>query len=115
MILPEWAAAFGLDETQKGTILGAGLWPFGVSIVVFSLIIDRIGYGKAMIFAFACHVTFAFMTIFADWFGMLYWGSVIGALGVFADDGPLLADRISSPPRPELDPPPLEGAGGGGA
>ena len=61
MILPEWEAAFGLDETQKGTILGAGLWPFGVSIVLFSLIIDRIGYGKAMIFAFICHVAFALL------------------------------------------------------
>jgi MFS family permease len=94
MILPEWAAAFGLDETQKGTILGAGLWPFGVSIVLFSLIIDKIGYGKAMIFAFICHVTFAFMTIFADGFNMLYWGSVIGALGagtVEAVINPLIA------------------------
>ena len=26
--------------------------------------IDKVGYGKAMVFAFACHVTFAFMTIF---------------------------------------------------
>ena len=94
MILPEWSAAFGLDETQKGTILGAGLWPFGVSIVLFSLIIDKIGYGKAMIFAFLCHVTFAFMTIFADGFSMLYWGSVIGALGagtVEAVINPLIA------------------------
>ncbi|MCH2148028.1 MAG: MFS transporter [Phycisphaerales bacterium] len=94
MILPEWEAAFGLDETQKGTILGAGLWPFGVSIVLFSLIIDRIGYGKAMIFAFICHVAFALMTIFADGFSMLYWGSVIGALGagtVEAVINPLIA------------------------
>ena len=94
MILPEWEAAFGLDETQKGTLLGAGLWPFGVSIVLFSLIIDRIGYGKAMVFAFICHVAFAFMTIFADGFNMLYWGSVIGALGagtVEAVINPLIA------------------------
>ena len=53
MIMPEWEAAFGLDKTQVGTIFGAGLWPFGVSIVLFSLIIDKVGYGKAMIFAFA--------------------------------------------------------------
>ncbi len=94
MIMPEWEAAFGLDKTQVGTIFGAGLWPFGVSIVLFSLIIDKVGYGKAMVFAFACHVTFAFMTIFADGFGMLYWGSVVGALGagtVEAVINPLIA------------------------
>ena len=94
LIMPEWQAAFGLSETEMGTLFGAGLWPFGVSIVLFSLIIDRIGYGKAMIFAFACHVAFAFMTIFADGYSMLYWGSVIGALGagtVEAVINPLIA------------------------
>ena len=55
MVMGDWQVAFGLSETQKGEIFGAGLWPFGISIVLFSLIIDKIGYGRAMAFAWLCH------------------------------------------------------------
>ena len=47
MLINEWGVEFSLTETQKGEILGVGLWPFAISIVVLSLIIDRIGYGRA--------------------------------------------------------------------
>ncbi len=76
-----WESAYSLDKTQVGTIFGAGFWPFGASIILFSLIIDRVGYGKAMAFAFVCHVLFAVLTITATGYRMLYWASVIGALG----------------------------------
>ena len=62
-IINEWGVQFNLTETQKGQIFGVGLWPFAISIVLFSLIIDRIGYGTAMIFAFVCHIGSAIMTI----------------------------------------------------
>ena len=51
-VINEWGIQFNLSETQKGEIFGVGLWPFALSIVLFSLIVDRIGYGKAMAFAF---------------------------------------------------------------
>ena len=31
---------FGLSETQKGEIFGVGLWPFSISIIIFSLLIS---------------------------------------------------------------------------
>jgi MFS family permease len=65
-IIDDWGRLFNLTDTQKGEIFGVGLWPFAVSIVLFSLIIDRIGYGKAMAFAFVCHVSSAIITIFAE-------------------------------------------------
>jgi MFS family permease len=65
-VLDDWQKAFGLNETQKGELLGVGLWPFAISIVLFSLIIDRIGYGKAMVFAFVCHIASAVITMFAE-------------------------------------------------
>ena len=37
-----WGTEFALTETQKGVINGVGLWPFAISIVLLSLIIDRI-------------------------------------------------------------------------
>lgn len=80
-LLGTWEGDFGLSETQKGEILGAGLWPFAISIILFSLVIDRIGYGKAMVFACGCHLVQALMLWKADGYAMLYWGSIIGALG----------------------------------
>lgn len=95
LIMDEWGRQFGLTETQKGEIFGVGLWPFAVSIVLFSLIVDKIGYGKAMVFAFVAHVASAIITIAtpliatadsgnvdtqtAYW--MLYLGNFIVALG----------------------------------
>ena len=95
-----WQGMFNLSETEKGEIFGAGLWPFAISIVLFSLVIDRIGYKTAMWFAVICHVIQAVMLMSA---GMLvpaegaepavileanragYWwlwmGSFVGALG----------------------------------
>ncbi len=80
-ILGDLQIHFNLSETQKGEILGVGLWPFALSIVLFSFIIDRIGYGRAMMFAFAAHVISAIVTIFATDYNMLYWGTFILALG----------------------------------
>jgi len=80
-IIGEWGAEFSLTETQKGELLGVGLWPFALSIILFSLAIDRIGYGTAMIFALVCHVSSAIITIFATGYNMLYVGTFIVALG----------------------------------
>lgn len=89
-IMGDWQAQFGLTETQKGELFGVGLWPFAVSIVLFSLIIDSIGYGTAMAFAFLCHVSSALITIFAGAiseatgispYWVLYVGTFIVALG----------------------------------
>jgi len=65
MVIGDWAKQFNLSETQSGEIFGVGLWPFAISIVLFSLVIDRIGYGKAMVFAFVCHVASAIITVCA--------------------------------------------------
>jgi len=34
---------FALDKVKLGALKGAGIWPFAISIILFSLIIDRIG------------------------------------------------------------------------
>jgi MFS family permease len=100
MIMDDWQQQFGLTETQKGEIFGVGLWPFAISIVLFSLVVDRIGYGKAMAFAFVCQVGSAIITICAPMvlakpgatadeihagqragYWMLYIGNLIVALG----------------------------------
>src|SRR5215471_3240285 len=89
---------FGLDKVKAGELGGAGIWPFGVSIIVFSLFIDRIGYKVAMIFSFVCYMVYSAMAFAAystihgvtgaaltdaqtKGYTLLYWGSVILALG----------------------------------
>jgi MFS family permease len=89
-IIADWGLQFSLSKTQQGEIFGVGLWPFAISIVLFSLIIDKIGYGKAMVFAFVCHVGSAILTILAPFiagkdpvwgYWTLYVATFIVALG----------------------------------
>jgi len=79
-LVAEWATQFNLTQGQVGAIQGAGLFPFALSIVFFSLIIDRIGYGRCMAFAFCGHVLSAIITVTANSFQQLYVGTLIFAL-----------------------------------
>ena len=56
---------FGLDDVVAGQLQGAGIWPFGVSIIVFSLFIDRIGYKVAMVFSFVSYLIYTAMAFMA--------------------------------------------------
>src|SRR5882672_8256052 len=70
----QFVTDFGLDKVSVGELQGAGIWPFGVSIIVFSLFIDRIGYKVAMIFSFVCYLVYTGMAIAA-------YGAIHGASG----------------------------------
>jgi MFS family permease len=94
----QFVTDFGLDKVTAGELIGAGIWPFGVSIIIFSLFIDRIGYKTAMIFSFVCYLTYTAMAFMAystihglsgaellvaqkKGYALLYWGSIILGLG----------------------------------
>lgn len=94
----QFATEFGLDKVSVGELVGAGIWPFGVSIIVFSLFIDRIGYKVAMVFSFASYLIYTAMAFAAysavhgvtgdalivgqkHGYQLLYWGSIILGLG----------------------------------
>ena len=79
-VLADWATQFHLSEEQKGVINGVGVAPFAISIILFSLIVDRIGYGTAMIMAFIGHVVSTLLTIFARSYGALYAATFLFAL-----------------------------------
>ncbi len=81
MIIDDWGAEFNLSQTEKGNLFGVGLYPFAISIVIWSLIIDRIGYKPAMVFGFVCHVLSAILTVTAQGYWGLYWATFIVALG----------------------------------
>ena len=103
---------FGIEKGAVGTLIGAGIWPFAISIILFSLIIDRIGYRIAMFFSFVCYAVYlalcflAYQAIQGDpsdaakalGYEYLYWGSVILALGngtVEAFINPVVATMFS--------------------
>ncbi len=81
LTLPQWGGEFNLTNTQIGEIAGVGLWPFAISIVLFSLIIDRVGYKSAMIFAFGSHLLSAALTLFATGYWSLYVATFMVAIG----------------------------------
>ena len=95
-----WPTTFGLDQVQGQVLFGAGIWPFAISIIVFSLIIDQIGYRAAMVFSFICYALYAFLAFQAygvvsaeglsgdalkaaqsEAYDLLYMGSIILGLG----------------------------------
>jgi MFS family permease len=80
ILLPDIALEFNLTQTQVGALGGAGLFPFALSIIFFSLIVDKIGYGTAMACAWVGHVASAIITITAHSYQQLYVGTLIFAL-----------------------------------
>lgn len=81
LTLPQWEAEFNLTKTQVGEIAGVGLWPYAISIVIFSMIIDRVGYKNSLIFAFFCHILSAILTFVAQGYPMLFVATFIMAIG----------------------------------
>jgi MFS family permease len=71
---------FNLTQEQVGSLSGAGLFPFALSIIFFSLIVDRIGYGRCMVFAWVGHMVSGIIMLTASSFPMLYIGTLLFAL-----------------------------------
>ena len=72
--------SFNLSESQKGAINGAGMWPFALSIIFFSFIIDRIGYKTVAMFAIICHIVSLVLTLRASGFQDFYWSTLLVAV-----------------------------------
>ena len=90
-LLGVWGKEFNLDKQQLGILAGIGIWPFAVSIILFSLFIDKVGYKAAMLFACASHLIWAVLGVSAYFiskggntdlaYNLLVVGSLIAALG----------------------------------
>jgi len=88
-LLGEWGDEFGLDAVQVGELAGMGIWPFAISIIAFSLFIDKIGYKTAMAISFLGYLVWSVMGVSAFFvsaggegnpdlgYKLLYWGSLI--------------------------------------
>lgn len=97
-IIGNWQSDFGLSEADKGRILGVGLWPFAISIIVFSLIIDKIGYKTTAYIAMGCHIASLVLTLVAKTPSALYWSVFLIAIAngmVEAFINPVVATAFS--------------------
>jgi MFS family permease len=81
-ILANWGAEFGFNASQLGAINGAGFTGFCFGIIIGGVIVDKIGYGKLVVAAFAFHVLSAVVTLAATpgqgtelAYQLLYWGT----------------------------------------
>ena len=82
-IFADWGREYGFTGAQLGAITGAGFTGFCFGIIIGGLVADKIGYGKLVAVAFACHVLSAFVTFGAttpqNAYQMLTWGMFIFA------------------------------------
>ena len=77
----EYGAALELTEQQVGEVFGASLWPIAITMIGFSLIVDRTGYKWPMYFAFALQALSGVGTYFADSYTDLYIFALCAGLG----------------------------------
>ncbi|MDO1512169.1 MFS transporter [Maribacter confluentis] len=62
-ILVDWGNQFGFTMTELGSITGGGFAGFGVIIILFSLIVDKVGYKPLLILAFFVHFLSLVVTV----------------------------------------------------
>ncbi len=83
VVVPELQQDFNLSGAETGRILGVGLWPFAFSIILFSLIIDKIGYKISAYFAIIAHTLAVIGTLVAvaqKSADLLYWSTFLVAI-----------------------------------
>lgn len=76
-----YGSDLGLTELQVGWVFGASLWPIALTMIGFSLVVDRTGYKLPMYGAFALQAASGVLTWMADGYTMLYTAALCAGLG----------------------------------
>ena len=76
-----YGTELGLTNLQIGQVFGATLWPIAITMIGFSLVVDRTGYRTPMYGACALQVVSGIGTFFAGSYGSLYMFAVLAGLG----------------------------------
>jgi MFS family permease len=64
-ILGTWGAQFGFTKAELGVITGFGLTGFGLTVLLFSVMVERWGYGVMLSMTFALHILSGVVTLLA--------------------------------------------------
>ena len=81
MVPSLWADHLELNDAEVGQLFGAGLWPIAITMILFSLIVDKIGYKKSMFCAFALQLLSAVLTFTASSFSSMWAACFFAGLG----------------------------------
>lgn len=81
MIPSLWAENFQITLADVGALTGAALWPIAITMIIFSLLVDKIGYKISMFFAFAFQAVGVVLTITAKDVDALWWACFCAGLG----------------------------------
>jgi MFS family permease len=76
-----YGAELQLTEQQVGEVFGASLWPIAITMIGFSLVVDRTGYKLPMYGAFALQAISGVGTFMAQGYGWLYTAALCAGLG----------------------------------
>jgi len=76
-----WGKEFNLTAQEVGSITGAGLWPIAITMVLFSLLVDRVGYRRSMFSAFGLQAISVVLTFVARDASALWWACFCAGLG----------------------------------
>ena len=76
-----WGVHFEISDVQVGMLFGAGLWPIAITMILFSLLVDKVGYKVSMMCAFILQASGAILTVFASSFNMMLAACLISGLG----------------------------------
>ena len=77
----DYTTEFSLTYQQTGQIMGASFWPIAVTMILFSLVVDRTGYKRPMYVAFALQAASGLLAFTAKSYDALYYAAVCAGLG----------------------------------
>ncbi len=81
MIPAMWAEEFSIPMAEVGILTGAALWPIAVTMIIFSLLVDKIGYKISMCCAFALQGLSIILTVTASDFSSMLFACLCAGLG----------------------------------
>ncbi|XAM01231.1 MFS transporter [Phycisphaeraceae bacterium D3-23] len=76
-----YGAEFELTGQQIGNIAGSCFWPIAITMILFSLVVDKTGYKVPMLFAAALQIGSGVGTAMANSYEMLLASAILAGLG----------------------------------
>lgn len=81
MALGDWQTEYNLTGQEVGNIFGASLWPIAVTMILFSLIVDKVGHKLSMYIAFGLQLVSVILSLTANSPSSLYIAAMAAGLG----------------------------------
>jgi MFS family permease len=81
MIPGMWSEEFQITMGQVGALTGAALWPIAITMIIFSLLVDKIGYRISMFCAFFLQAVSVVLTVVAKDVNVMWYACFAAGLG----------------------------------